>query len=67
MKGLSFLPALVMPLVLCASVRAQSPAFDELIGVSGPVELGLLPEPEAAASAAETEAFQYLPPDNDEP
>lgn len=67
MKAFNALPAFALSLALCSPARAQSPAFDELIGISGPVELGLLPEPEAAASAAETEAFQYLPPDNDEP
>jgi muramidase (phage lysozyme) len=67
MKGLNILLALVMPLALSSFVRAQSPAFDKLVEAAGSADLEPLPEPEAVGSDAELEAFQYLPPDNDEP
>jgi len=67
MKGLKVLLSVIMPLVLCASVRAQSSALEELTGAAGFAEPGSLPEPEALPADVELEAFQYLPPDNDEP
>ena len=68
MKAFNALPAFALSLALFSSAGAQPSAFDELMGSAAPAESGLLPEPEAfSADGAELEAFQYLPPDNDEP
>ncbi|KAF0127228.1 MAG: lysozyme-like [Elusimicrobia bacterium] len=67
MNGIKPLFTAAMALVFPAAVFGQPTAFEDLLGAAGPAEFSSVPEPEALAAGAEPEAFQFLPPDNDEP
>lgn len=67
MKTLDAGLAFAVALSLCRPAGAQPSAFETLTEAAGPSGADPLPEPEAAASGIELEAFQYLPPDSGEP